>query len=167
MNRTITVGSISVSVSTPWEANLALIASIVLLVFGIALIVFIEKMPEKVRRAMKARRDCARLMLLSCRALLPMSSRPCCDELAASLYRDWQAVKAMAFTMLALAFAEAFICTFRAPFTVTGNGFFGSWLGLVCAVAVSVPLLPDQLRQLIHPDHADGDATPAAKVVPA
>lgn len=71
------------------------------------------------------------------------------------------AVKALAFTMFALGFLEAFICTFRAPFVVTGNGFFGSWLGLACCLAVSVPMLPEWLKHLIHPEHGE-----TAKVMP-
>ena len=74
------------------------------------------------------------------------------------------AVKGLAFTMLGLAGLMAFICTFRQPFNTTGNGYFGAWLGLVAAMAVSVPLLPEKLRNLIHPDGGDGDGK--AKVVP-
>ena len=40
---------------------------------------------------------------------------------------------------------EAFVCTFRRPFTVTTNGYFGSWFGLVAVMRLAVPQLPKQL----------------------
>ena len=37
--------------------------------------------------------------------------------------------------LVALAWiGEAVVCTFRAPFTVTGNGYFASWFGVVAAL---------------------------------
>ena len=77
------------------------------------------------------------------------------------------AVKGLAFTMLGLGGLMAFVCTFRQPFNTTGNGYFGAWLGLVAAMAVSVPLLPDSLKNLIHPDHVDETTATTAKVMPA
>lgn len=44
--------------------------------------------------------------------------------------------------MLVLWAVEAAVCTFRAPFVVTGNGFFATWVGLAVIVKISVPFLP-------------------------
>jgi uncharacterized integral membrane protein len=80
-------------------------------------------------------------------------------------------VKVIAFTMFGLGFLEAFICTFRSPFNSTGNGYFASWLGLICAMAVSVPLLPAWLKNLIQPgdegDEGEQATTSSSKVAPS
>jgi len=110
--------SASAKIPMPWEATLALAVSSTLIVFGLILVLLIDKLPDLV-------------------------------------------VKVLAFTMFGLGFLEAFICTFRAPFVETGNGFFGSWLGLVCAVAVSVPMLPDCLKSFIAVE-----TVASAKVMP-
>lgn len=57
--------------------------------------------------------------------------------------------KVGSFCVLGLCVFEAFICTFRWPFLVTGNGYFGSWLMAICSLGASIPFLPDGLKNMI------------------
>ena len=41
---------------------------------------------------------------------------------------------------------EAGIGTFRGPFTITSNGYFASWIGLLAAIHTIAPNLPDALQ---------------------
>ena len=52
----------------------------------------------------------------------------------------------------------------RARTQTTGNGFVASWAGLVCAVAVATPLLPEKLRAMIMPSAGKSES---AKVAPS
>ena len=52
----------------------------------------------------------------------------------------------MAIVMLVAWCAEAGIGTFRAPFGVSGNGFFASWVGLLAIVNLAQPALPAAMQ---------------------
>jgi uncharacterized membrane protein len=92
---------------------------------------------------------------------LVVSSLLICMGLALIFAKDKMSdkvLKGTAFVMVVIAFLEALICTFRRPFQTTGNGFFGSWFGLVCTLAVAVPLLPERLKNLMMPDNESQSA---------
>jgi len=69
--------------------------------------------------------------------------------LAAEAKLPPMAKKVGSFCVLGLSVFEAFICTFRFPFLVTGNGYFGSWMMAICSLGASIPFLPDGLKNMI------------------